>query len=173
MSIYANKDTLLFVSDNDILTSYNNYIKEANLKLMQEDKNIYKEVPSSKIQPVKKSVESISTQDFHTFNEKFWKEQSVELHKCYKQGHSYANNTNKKDTVDILKDLNNLIQSQLRESVDTPDQINLLFEIIKNTLLLAQKQKPNADKNCILSIIQGFTIGCLKFYDRETKDRKI
>lgn len=130
--------------------------------------DMYKDVPSSNIISPKHEVKKITLEEFHSFNEKFWKEQSVELHKCYKQGHSYANNTNKKDSIDLLKDMNYLLQQQFKDCSESPENVTICFEIIKNTLLLVQKSKLNVDKNCILSILQGFTIGCLKFYDQQT-----
>lgn len=135
---------------------------------MSED--LYKEVESSRIKSPKRIKVAITTDEFHTFNSTYWEQQSVELHKCYKQGHSFANNTNKKDSVDLMKDLNYLLEQQYKNNTETPDRITLTFEIIKSCLNILKKEKIEIDKDCVLSTIQGFTIGCLKFYDGQTKN---
>ena len=62
-------------------------------------KNLEKQtttVAPSKFNPHKNVVEKLEINDIEINNDKFWEQQSVNLHKCYKQGQAFANNSNKK-----------------------------------------------------------------------------
>lgn len=123
-------------------------------------------VPYSKFELTKEQIQELSTQQLEEFNEIFWEQQSVNLHKCYRKGQAYANNTNKKDSVDILHDMLNLLKQQYKNSNENDSIIDNLFENIVCSLKILKQTQSDVDKDCILSIIQGYTLGCLKKYEK-------
>jgi hypothetical protein len=59
-----------------------------------------------------------------------------------------------------------LLRGKYAEDNDHSEQINIIFDNIKNNLELVEGLTDDVDKNCILSIIQGYTLGCLKKYEK-------
>lgn len=124
-------------------------------------------VPYSKFVLTREQKEELTTQQLEEFNEIFWEQQSVNLHKCYRKGQAYANNTNKKDSVDILQDMLTLLKQQYKCSDTNDIVIENLFDNINCSLKILKHVQSDVDKDCILSIIQGYTLGCLKKYEKK------
>jgi len=134
---------------------------------MSELKKITTAVPPSKINITRDSIEPITIDQIETLNYKFWNEQSVNLHKCYKQGHAYANNSNKKTAINLLQDMFKLLKQQYKNCSENERSYEHIFEQINISLQLVEDLGNTVDKNCILSIIQGYTLGCLKRYEKQ------
>lgn len=122
--------------------------------------------PASNFNPYKKTDQPVTIQDIQEINNNFWNTQSVNLHRCYTQGHVYANNSNKKTSINLIQDLFSLLRGKYAEGNTHSEQINIIFNNIKNNLELIEGLSDEVDKNCILSIIQGYTLGCLKKYEK-------
>ena len=120
----------------------------------------------SNFNPSRKITEPVTIQDIQKINNDFWNTQSVDLHRCYTHGHVYANNSNKKSSINLIQDMFSLLRGKYAEDNDHSEQINIIFDNIKNNLELVEGLTDDVDKNCILSIIQGYTIGCLKKYEK-------
>ena len=127
---------------------------------------ITSQVPYSKFELAKEQIQELTIEDIEKLNSTFWDQQSVELHKCYRKGQAYANNNNKKDSVDLLQDLFKLLKQQYKDSCDNVDVMETTFDTINNMLKTVKSLQQDVDKNCILSIIQGYTLGCLKKYEK-------
>lgn len=121
--------------------------------------------PSSKFPPVGEKHKVTTTRDIQNINNNFWNEQSVDLHLCYKKGTAYANNSNKKSSINLITELLELLKHQYKESTTQPDIIDIVFNNIKNDMTILEKITDDVDKNCILATIQGYTLGCLKKYE--------
>lgn len=124
-------------------------------------------VPYSKFELTREQIQELTIQQLEEFNEVFWEQQSVNLHKCYRKGQAYANNTNKKDSVDLLHDMLNLLKQQYKNSDKNDNIVDNLFENIVCSLKILKQVQSDVDKDCILSIIQGYTLGCLKKYEKK------
>ena len=124
-------------------------------------------IPPSKIQITRDVEEKLDIEFIENNNNKFWEQQSVGLHKCYKQGQAYANNSNKKTSVDLLQDLFKLLRQQYKDNSENEQHFETIFNIIIQNLQLIEDLGNTVDKNCILSIIQGYTLGCLKRYEKQ------
>ena len=120
---------------------------------------------SSKFPPVGEKHKITTTRDIQNINNNFWNEQSVDLHLCYKKGTAYANNSNKKSSINLITELLELLKHQYKESTTQPDIIDIIFNNIKNDMTILEKITDDVDKNCILATIQGYTLGCLKKYE--------
>ena len=139
---------------------------QASLR-MPKDKYIDKESPSSNFQPTREETVPITIDNIHDINNTFWEEQSVSLHKCYKQGTAYANNSNKKSSVDLLQDLFKLLKTQYKDNSDRVNTVELAFTNLHNNLqIISNLCNEGVDKHCILAIIKGYTLGCLKNYEK-------
>lgn len=123
--------------------------------------------PASKFSPVGANVEKLHVSDVHSVNNNFWYDQSVNLHTCYKKGNTYANNSKKKTSTDLIGDMFSILKQQYIDSADTPEMVDLVIENIKNNLQMLENITNNVDKNCILATIQGYTLGCLKKYEQQ------
>lgn len=124
-------------------------------------------VSPSKFNPHRDVVEELDINDIETNNDKFWEQQSVHLHKCYKQGQAYANNSNKKTSIDLLQDMFKLLKQQYKNCSENEQHFENIFNQINTNLQLIEDLGNTVDKNCILSIIQGYTLGCLKRYEKQ------
>lgn len=124
-------------------------------------------VSPSKFNPHKDVVEELDINDIETNNDKFWEQQSVNLHKCYKQGQAYSNNSNKKTSIDLLQDMFKLLKQQYKNCSENEQHFENIFNQINMNLQLIEDLGNTVDKNCILSIIQGYTLGCLKRYEKQ------
>lgn len=127
---------------------------------------ITKQVPYSKFELSREQLEELNINDLEKINSMFWNQQSVELHRCYRVGQAYANNNNKKDSTDLLQDMFKLLKQQYKDSCDNMDVMETTFDTINNMLKNVKSLQHDVDKNCILSIIQGYTLGCLKKYEK-------
>ena len=127
-----------------------------------EKKTIVKQ--PSKFTLTRAEIEKMTIQELLEIDEMFWEQQNVKLHRCYKQGQAYANNSNKKTSVDLLKDMFILLKNQYKDDTNSK-QIENIFNILNNCLQMINDIETDVDKNCILSIIQGYTLGCLKKYE--------
>jgi len=123
--------------------------------------------PPSKFNPHKDVVQELDINDIETNNDKFWEQQSVNLHKCYKQGQAYANNSNKKTSIDLLQDMFKLLKQQYKNCSENEQHFETIFNQLHSNLQLVEDLGNTVDKNCILSIIQGYTLGCLKRYEKQ------
>lgn len=123
--------------------------------------------PPSKFNPHKDVIEELDINDIETNNDRFWEQQSVNLHKCYKQGQAYANNSNKKTSIDLLQDMFKLLKQQYKNCSENEQHFENIFNQINTNLQLVEDLGNTVDKNCILSIIQGYTLGCLKRYEKQ------
>lgn len=133
-------------------------------------KNLEKQtttVAPSKFNPHKNVVEKLEINDIEINNDKFWEQQSVNLHKCYKQGQAFANNSNKKTSIDLLQDMFKLLKQQYKNCSENEQHFETIFHQINSNLQLIEDLGNTVDKNCILSIIQGYTLGCLKRYEQQ------
>lgn len=119
----------------------------------------------SKFELTREQVEKMTVQQLITINEQFWEQQSVKLHRCYSQGQAYANNSNKKTSINLIQDMFNMLKSRYKNDRNS-EQIEHLFNIINTSLQMVDSLENDVDKNCILSIIQGYTLGCLKKYEK-------
>jgi hypothetical protein len=128
-------------------------------------KELTKSSPASKFEPVCDIVEKMSLEDFIKHNERFWNQQSVELHRCYKKGIAYANNNNKKTSIELLKDMSILLKN-IYKTPGNSNQLDDIFNIITTSLKMIDDIEYDVDKYCILSIIQGYTLGCLSKYEK-------
>lgn len=128
---------------------------------------IFTEVVSSKVKSPVHEIHKVSVADIQSMSEKMYKQFDIEMYYKYKQGIAYANNNTKKDIYDLLKDMLNLLQQTCKEPSNSPDQINVMFDIMKSGLVLLQKQEISLDKDQILSQLHGYIIGCLKDYDKK------
>ena len=134
---------------------------------MPKDKHIGKESTPSNFNPIRDVHVPVNIQNVQELNDTFWEEQSVNLHKCYKQGVAYANNSNKKSSIDLLQDLFQLLKIQYKDNSDRVNTVELAFTNLHNNLqIINNLSDEGVDKNCILSIIQGYTLGCLKKYEK-------
>ena len=128
---------------------------------------VTKSVPYSKFELSREQLENLTIQDLENINSTFWTQQSVKLHRCYSRGQAYANNNNKKDSLDLLQDMFKLLKNQYKDSCDNIDIMETTFDTINNMLKTVKTLQQDVDKNCILSIIQGYTLGCLKKYEKQ------
>ena len=124
-------------------------------------------VPPSRVKITREIVEPIDILDIEKNNNKFWEEQSVGLHKCYKQGQAYANNSNKKTSINLLQDMFKLLKQQYKDNTENEQPFEIIFNQIHQNLQLIEDLGNTVDKSCILSIIQGYTLGCLKRYEKQ------
>jgi len=122
--------------------------------------------PPSKFTPAKETKTPITIEDIKNLNNKFWEQESVELHKCYKIGNVFANNSNKKTSIDLLQDMFVLLGDKYKDSDKHAGTIALLISNINDNLEIIENLGEEVDKNCILSIIQGYTLGCLNIYEK-------
>ena len=129
---------------------------------------LYTNVTSSKINSPRHEVNTSSTKDIIEISEKVWKQHDIEIYNKHKQGFAYANNNLKKDIYDLLKDMLSLLQQTCKEVSDSPDQINIMFDMMKSGMLLLQKQEVPLDKDQTLSQLHGYIISCLKDYDKKS-----
>lgn len=135
---------------------------------MNMSDKIYTEVTSSKINSPKHEINTLTTRDIIKISEKVWKRYDVEIYNKYKQGFAYANNNPKKDIYNLLRDMLSLLQQTCKESSNTPDQVNIIFDMMKSGILLLQKQEALLDKDQTLSQLHGYIISCLKDYDKKS-----
>ena len=101
-------------------------------------------------------------------NNKFWRQQTVQLHKCFKTGRTYANNSDNKDAVNLLQDLFHLVENHFKQNVDDSMkqlQLSQTFKVLHEGLKLCDSLANSPDKDCFLAILQGYTLGCLKNYE--------
>jgi len=134
---------------------------------MPTDKHIDKISSSSNFPPSRDESVPATIDDIQSINNTFWEEQSVSLHKCYKQGSAYANNSNKKTSIDLLQDLFKLLKTQYKDNSDRVNTVELAFINIHNNLqIISNLSNEGVDKGCILAIIKGYTLGCLKNYEK-------
>ena len=124
-------------------------------------------VSPSKFNPHRDVVQELDINDIETTNDKFWEQQSVNLHKCYKQGQAYANNSTKKTSIDLLQDMFKLLKQQYKNCSENEQHFETIFNQLHSNLQLVEDLGNTVDKNCILSIIQGYTLGCLKRYEKQ------
>lgn len=129
-------------------------------------KDIYIEKTSSKFLPEKEEVDDRRVQDIIKIFDNFYKKQPVDISSCYRRGTSYANNSNKKTSIDIIQNLTMLLNQQYKDVSESPDIINELFANIKSLLNVVSKLDNDVDKNCILVTILGYTLGCLDKYEK-------
>ena len=108
----------------------------------------------------------MTIKDVQELNDDFWNTQSVDLHRCYTQGHVYANNSIKKTSINLIQDLFSLLRGKYADDNEHSEQINIIFNNLNNNLELIEGLTEEVDKDCILSIIQGYTLGCLKQYEK-------
>ena len=133
---------------------------------MSKLEEITNNVKPSKINPTRDKTEEISVVDITNLNNEFWEQQSVGLHKCYKTGNTYANNGNKKTSIDLLQDMFKMLKQQYKDGSDNGHHFEHIFQQINTCLQLIEDLGNTVDKNCILSIIQGYTLGCLSKYEK-------
>jgi len=126
------------------------------------------EIPPSKFNPSRDQEQIIDMQNIGRNNNKFWEQQSVSLHKCYKQGQAFANNSTKKTAIDLLQDMFILLKQQYKDNSEHQQHFETIFTQINSNLQLIDDMGNSVDKNCILSIIQGYTLGCLQRYEKDS-----
>jgi len=124
------------------------------------------DVPPSKFNPVKEVVEEIDIKQILDIDNKFWSQQSVELHSCYKKGNVYANNSQNKSSADILADLLIHLKNSCKDGKDKSINTEIVFNIILDCVKLLDRKETLLDKNCLLATLQGYVLGCLKNYEK-------
>ena len=131
--------------------------------------NNIQEKPASQFLATKKEKKEIQLNDLVDLNNNFWQEQSVSLHKCFKTGRTYANNSDNKDTIDLLQDLVHLIETHFKNSTeDSKEQLRIsqTFKVLHESIKIFNYITTEPDKNCFLSTLQGYILGCLKRYEK-------
>ena len=126
------------------------------------------EKPPSKFIPAPAPDDTVGIQNLINKNNKFWQQQTVQLHKCFKTGRTYANNSDNKDAVNLLQDLFHLVENHFKQNVDDSMkqlQLSQTFKVLHEGLKLCDSLANSPDKDCFLAILQGYTLGCLKNYE--------
>lgn len=127
--------------------------------------NITVNIPSSKFKPVERVDDSVDMKSIMDNSHKFWLQEGSILHKHYNTGNTFANNSNKKNHIDIIRDLMCLLHQELKKTVDSPDVLQLIFNNITTNLNLIQHTVPEYEKDNILAVLHGYINGCLKTYE--------
>jgi len=128
-----------------------------------------KEVTPSKFLARPAPDDTVHLEEIVDINNKFWQQQNVQLHKCFKTGRTYANNSDNKDAVNLLQDLLHLIESHFKQNSDSNMQqlqLSQTFKVLHEGLKLCDSLANSPDKSCFLAILQGYTLGCLKNYEK-------
>lgn len=127
-----------------------------------------KEVKPSKYMTKYKEHDTVHLEEIVDINNKFWQQQNVQLHKCFKTGRTYANNSDNKDAVNLLQDLLHLVETHFKQNSETGVQqlqLSQTFKVLHEGLKLCDSVANSPDKDCFLAILQGYTLGCLKNYE--------
>lgn len=130
---------------------------------LEEKTNV---IPPSKFVPTKEEQAQIDIESVIKLNNSFWEQQSTGMYKCYKQGTVYANNGNKKTSINLLQDLFKMLKQQFKDNSDNQQYYDNIFQQLNLCLQLIDDIGNSVDKNCLISIIQGYTIGCLSKYEK-------
>lgn len=131
-------------------------------------KNNIQDKSPSNFNPEGQSVDITTYKDVTDICEKYMYNTTIDYNKCYKTGMTYSNNTVKKTAMDIVSELiSNIKQHCDKKNQDT--SMDLAFENIKNNITIVNQQSNEIDKQCVLFSILGYTIGCLKLYDEQSK----
>ena len=125
-----------------------------------------KSKPASKFNPTREDNIPITIENIESINNKFWEQESVSLYKCYKNGNVYSNNSKKKTSINLIQDMIRLLGEQYKSNSSGTQEHDIIIENIINNLKLLDILDTGVDKNCILSIIQGYTLGCLNNYEK-------
>lgn len=129
-------------------------------------KDNIEEKPPSKFNPVREVVNIIDIDQLVALDDQFWSQQSVELHSCYKKGNVFANNSKNKSSSDLLADLMTHLKNSFKEGKEKSINTEIVFGIILNCIKLLEQDENLLDKNCLIATLQGYTLGCLKNYEK-------
>jgi len=121
--------------------------------------------PPSKFPPLTEDKEVLEYEQIMNMLDIYWTQQGIELHNCYRKGAAYANNNNKKTSIDLLQDMMTLLNNQFKDTNQSPEILDILTGNIKSCLSIISKLDIDVDKNCILSTILGYTLKCFKKYE--------